>query len=124
MKVLLCLAAMAALTLAAPADTDISGKWSGSAVTSPQNGETIPALLILKQSGNDITGTAGPNEGQQYPITKGTRSGDKITLEIHPNENQTIKVEMALAADHLKGQLTMSRDGESRSATIDVTRAK
>ena len=124
MKALLCLAAVAALLLASPADTDISGKWSGSAVTNPDSGESIPALLVLKQSGNEITGTAGPNESEQHAITKGTRAGDKITIEIQPNEGQKITLDLALAADHLKGKLTMSHDGETRTATIDVARAK
>jgi hypothetical protein len=124
MKTLLCLASMAVLLLAAPADTDITGKWSGTMVTSPDGGDAGPALLVLKQSGSDITGTAGPNEGEQYSITKGTRTGDKITLEVQPNEGKSIKLELALADEHLKGKITMSHDGESRTATIDVTRAK
>ena len=124
MKYLLCAFAVAALCLAAPVDTDLSGKWSGSAVSDPASGESIPAMLILKQSGNDITGSAGPNEDQQYAITKGTRTGDKVKIEVEPNPNQKITLELALEGDHLKGQMTMSRDGETRNAKLDVSRAK
>jgi hypothetical protein len=126
MKTLLCLVALTALTMAAPADVNVSGKWTGTLNTTQPDGAAneSSAFLVLKQEGTAITGSAGPNENEQHPIKKGTVAGDKITLEIEPRENQTIRVELVLAGDRLKGDVIMSRDGESRNGKLDLARAK
>ena len=126
MKILLCLFVLAAIALAIPADTDVSGKWTGTMTrTGPDaGGESSPATLILKQTGGEITGTGGPNEGEQFPLKKGTITGDKVTLEIEPRENQSIKLELVLAGEKMTGEITMSRDGQSRTGKLEVARTK
>jgi hypothetical protein len=49
----------------------VTGKWSGSFNATNPNGETkeSTAVLVLKQTGTDITGTVGPNEDEQFPKT-------------------------------------------------------
>lgn len=125
MKIFLCLFALAALALAVPADVDVSGKWTGSFVrTGPEgNGDTSPALLVLKQTGGEITGTAGPNDGEQFPLKKGSISGDKVTIEIQ-HENQSIRLELVVAGEKMKGEIQMSRDGQTRTGKLEVERAK
>ena len=125
MKIFLYLIAICALALAVPADTDVSGKWTGTLTnTGGDNpGESSPALLILKQAGGELTGTAGPDEGQQFPVKKGTVSGSKVTFEIE-HENQTIKVELVLAGEKMTGDITMSRDGQNRTGKLELARAK
>ena len=124
MKTLLCCVVLAALAGAATADVDVTGKWSGSFNASDQNGETKTAVLILKQSGSDITGTVGPNEDEQFPIQKGKIEGDKITLEAD-HEGHSIKIALVmLAADRIAGDAQMSHDGQIVTAKIDVSRAK
>jgi hypothetical protein len=113
------------MTLAAPADVDVSGKWTGSFVrTGPEgNGDTSPALLVLKQTGGEITGTAGPNDGEQHPLTKGTISGDKVTIEIQ-HESQSIRLDLVVSGDKMKGEIKMSREGQTRTGKLEVERAK
>jgi hypothetical protein len=112
------LVAMVALAIAA--ETDISGKWSGS--FSPVGGDKdSTAFLILKQNGAEITGTAGPNESEQFPIEKGKIEGDKVTLEVHHDE-AILQVTLLLADGRLKGNAKMSANGENREAKIDVGR--
>ena len=63
MKILRCFLVLAALiSFAVAADIDVSGKWSGSFNATGQNGEIkeTTAVMLLKQSGTDITGTVGP----------------------------------------------------------------
>ena len=124
MKILLCLAAIAAIALSAPADVNVSGKWSGTFSVTGSDGNSEPAFLLLKQEGTTVTGSAGPNETQQHPIKKGSVAGNKLTLEIEPRENQTIKLELVVDGDRMKGDINMARDGETRNGKLDLARAK
>lgn len=123
MRTLLCL--LLAATLLAAADVDLTGKWTGTFDMNGPNGETnnSTALLVLKQSGTAITGTVGPNEEQQFPLVKGKVEGDKITLEAD-REGNPVTFNLVLADGRLKGEVLISRDGETRKAKIDVGRAK
>jgi len=125
MKTILCVIALAALALAATFDVDVSGKWTGTAVLPGDDGgnRDSGAFLNLKQSGNEVTGTAGPNEEEQHPV-KGTIEGDKILLSVEAGEEMTIKIELAVSGDRLKGKIMMQRGGETRNGTLDVGRAK
>jgi hypothetical protein len=120
-KLLFCLFLLT-LTLSA---ADVTGKWSGSFETADAGGETrtSTALLNLKQAGSQITGTVGPNEGEQTAISKGTIDGDKIALEVQ-NEGRTMQFRLLLAGDRLKGDATMTREGQTRTAKLDLKRDK
>jgi len=125
MKALLCCLILAALAGVAMADVNVTGKWSGSFNMTGPNGEgkETTALLLLKQSGMDTTGTVGPNEDEQFTITKGKIDGEKIVLEVD-HDGHTIKFELVLAEDRITGEANMSGDGEIRKAKLDVTRSK
>lgn len=125
MKAWLAVLLLGAFALTAAADTDITGKWSGSFEITTPDGETHndTALLILKQSGSDITGTVGPNEDQQFPIQTGKIEGDKITIQAD-HEGRTLKLALVLVADHIKGEANLTREGETSKAKLDVTRVK
>jgi hypothetical protein len=109
----------------AMADTNVTGKWSGSFNMIGPDGQTKDgtALLLLKQNGAEVTGSVGPDEGEQHAITKGKIDGDKITL-VAEDEGRTIQFNLVVAAERITGDVNMSHDGETRKAKIDVTRAK
>ncbi len=123
MRTLLCL--LIATTLAVAADIDVTGKWSGSFNVTAANGETkeTTAVLMLKQDGAAITGTAGPDENEQHPIRKGKIEGDKITFELD-NDGRIINFDLVLATGRITGEANGSRDGQAMKAKIDVGRAK
>jgi hypothetical protein len=125
MRTLLCFLMLAALAGVALADVDVTGKWSGSFNATNSNGETkeSTAVLVLRQSGSDITGTVGPNEDEQFPIQKGKIDGDKITLEAD-DKGRTMTFNLVLASGRITGEAQMSREGQTRKAKIDVGRAK
>jgi autotransporter translocation and assembly factor TamB len=125
MRTLLCFLVLAALAGLVLADVDVTGKWSGSFNATNPNGETkeSTAVLVLKQSGTDITGTAGPTEDEQFAIQKGKIDGDKITLEVD-HDGHTMTLNLVLAAGRITGEAQMSRDGQTMKAKIDVSRAK
>ena len=85
--------------------------------------EAGTAILVLKQSGSDITGTVGPGEGEQHAITKGKIEGDKITLLVE-DDGHTIKLDLVVTGDRITGDVNISHDGETRKGNVDVTRAK
>ena len=125
MKIFVFFVMLAALAGVAIADVDVTGKWSGSFNATAPNGETkeTTALLVLKQSGTDITGTVGPNEDEQFPIQKGKIEGDKITLEVD-HDGQTMKFDLKVDSGRITGEVRGSREGQSMAAKIDVSRAK
>jgi len=120
-----CLLAVFALAGLALADTNVTGRWTGTFAMIGPNGETNDgeALLVLKQTGSDISGTVGPNEGEQHQITKGTIEGDKITLE---SADGAIVIHFALVVkeDRITGDAHAERDGRKMQAKLDVKKQK
>jgi hypothetical protein len=123
MRTIVCILLLGALALVAVADTNVTGKWAGSFKIAGPESDGGTAFLMLKQSGSDISGTVGPGEGEQHPITKGRIEGDKITLLVE-DEGHTIKFDLVVAGDRITGDAKMSQDGQAIQAKIDVTRAK
>jgi hypothetical protein len=125
MKTLLLFIVMAALASVALADVDVTGKWSGGFNATGPNGEAKveTALLELKQNGTEITGTVGPDEDKRLPIQKGKIEGDKITLEAD-NEGHLMKFDLVFADGRITGEAQISKDGETRKARLNLSRAK
>jgi hypothetical protein len=125
MRALLCSLLLVVFALTAAADTDVTGKWSGSFVTMTPDGGTKDgtAVLILKQSGSDITGTVGPSEDEQFRILKGKIEADNIIIEAD-HDGHTIKLALVLAENHIKGDASMATDERTMTAKLDVTRVK
>lgn len=125
MRTLFCTLLLGALALVAAPDTNVTGKWSGSFNMTSSDGQTRDgtALLMLKQTGNEITGSVGPSEGEQHTITKGKIEGDKITLE-SADGPVVMKFDLALAGDRITGEVNAAGEGRTMKAKLDVTRAK
>jgi len=117
----------AALSLAA-GGLDLSGKWSGSFVAVAPDGQNHDsgAYAVFKQTGDQLGGTIGPDEGNQWTIEKGSVNGNKVTIEAKSADDGTsFKCDLVLEGDHLKGPIAATRpDGEKMSATLDLTRVK
>jgi hypothetical protein len=126
MKLALCLALAALAILPAFADVNVSGNWTGTFTATGPDGEThdSEALLVLKQTGSQITGTAGPNGGERYDITKGSIDGNKISIDIQEGDH-TVHFDLTLADDRLTGEANATTpDGGHLHAKLDVKRAK
>jgi len=122
MKRVLCI--LLAAALAAVAAADASGKWSGGFST--ENGGGGTAFAVLKLSGASLSGTAGPNQDEQWPIQDGKIAGNKVSLVVKsPSDGASYKCDLVLDADHLKGEMTITRtDGQTQTAKMDLTRVK
>lgn len=101
---------------------DITGKWSGTMTTGE---EPHPALLDLKQEGTTVTGTAGPDDGERYPIRDGKVEDKRVTFKVDAGEHGLIGVTLTLDGDdHLSGEAMADHDGEHRTAKLDLRREK
>ena len=107
---------------AKPASQDLTGTWAGTFVMT-MDGATRDdvALMVLKQTGKELTGTAGPNADQQWQIVKGVVDGAKVTFEVQA-DGPAIAFQLTLVDGHLKGTAKAEQDGRSMSAVVDVQR--
>ena len=107
------------------ADANVTGKWTGSFNSIGPDGEARESttIMMLKQSGSEITGTFGPNESEQSMVVKGKIDGDKISL-IAEAEGRTVHFDLVLAADRITGDMNMVHSGQTAKAKLDVTRSK
>jgi hypothetical protein len=122
MKKTVCCLLLSVVSLLA----DVTGKWSGSFdVTGPDGGtKADTAFLNLKQEGDKITGTAGPNEDHQMEIKTGKIDGSKIALEVVLEDGNVLTFDLALVEEHIKGNAKGEMNGEKMTAKVDVARVK
>ena len=81
---------------------DVTGKWTGSMVLNA--GRTDPANVHLKQDGNAVTGTMGPSDEKQFPLSSGRMDGDQVTIEAKPGPS-VLRLTMRLEGTKLSGEV-------------------
>ena len=126
MRALLCVIALAAWAVAATADVNLSGKWTGTFNIQGPDGAVMEQgeiVMHLTHTGTALSGTIGPSEEEQLPIVVGKVEGDKVTIEVKRHESP-VKVELTLTGDRLKGGATLIMEDRTATAKIDAGRAK
>jgi hypothetical protein len=102
------LIAVCVLFAASLAAADVAGRWRGT-ITSEMARETtggsIPAYLVLSQSGDRITGTAGADEKMQFKIENASLQGDRLTVEASPKPDSVLRFVLTAKADILQGDV-------------------
>lgn len=124
MKLLSCVFLVIALVITAQA-ADVTGKWSGTYTVIGSDGtagESSPALLFLKQNGAMLTGTAGADESQQFPIDEAKIEGNKLTGSVSPSDGATYRVTLTVDGDRMTGEVTISQSGQTIKAKIELKR--
>ena len=125
----------AAVTSAAQTPApDLTGAWKGSFVTVGESGPEEDLMYMkAKQTGTEITGTAGPSPDQQWPIQKGkvatTKEGTTVTFDVlqvehPPSDGPVIHFELKLVDGHLKGTAKAEYEGRKMNSTVDIQREK
>ena len=123
MKRIFCLLLLAALAVSA-AGTGVTGKWTGTfVINTPGGPQEEKAFLVLQQSGNELTGTAGPEEAKQFPITDGKVDGNKLNFKVQ-SDGPLFSWALVLEDEHLKGDLTATLQDETLTGKFDATRVK
>ena len=97
LAILLILAAGAAWAAAG-----FTGKWQGKLSV---NGDEMPGYLVLKQDGEQLTGTAGPDAEKQVKVTKSSVEGDRMMIEANPPGGSVLRFELRLQDDKLVGDV-------------------
>ena len=100
---------------------DVTGTWKGT--LAPENRDAAPALVILKQTGDTITGTVGPDESERNEIANGKVIQDKVTFDV-PRENGTMRFALTVGADTLTGEVLRDRAGQQQMAKLNLKREK
>jgi len=123
MRILTCFLLLVALVMVSFA-ADITGKWTGTYTMVGGSGDSGETVMVVKQNGTEITGTAGPGEDQQWPIQKGKIEGNKITGEVSSPDGAVYKLDLVVDGDRIRGEATTSQDGQTITLKVDLTRAK
>lgn len=113
----------AMLSAAALCTPNVTGKWSGTLQMDGEN-DAKPAYAVLKQEGNKLSGSVGPNESEQDSFEGGKVDGDKLTFDVPqgPNDEGSIHVEMQVKGDQVTGRATWTGPGVSGSGNISLKR--
>jgi hypothetical protein len=113
------LAALAAVGLMA---ADATGKWTGKLIVPSSDGEQDrPAHLVLKQTGATLTGTAGPDAGEQHPLQNGKAENGVLTFEV-PTGETVMMFTLKHEGDEIRGTITRERDGQKQTAKLELKR--
>ena len=120
MKTLIWALLFTGLTLTAG---ELTGKWSGKFDITTSDGENKPdqAVMTLKVDGTTVTGTAGPNEDQQWAIKNGKLEAGKLTFEVlmegGDGDQGKLVFDLVFDGDAIRGTATgTGHDGEKMSA--------
>jgi len=120
-KALSLLLALSTLLLA----QDIAGTYTGTLTAeTPEGGQGGPATVVIRQEGPTLSITAGPQPDQQRPASKVIRTGNQLKFEIHPPGDvpRTMSFVLILKDGRLTGDVTLTQEGETRRAKLDVTK--
>lgn len=111
------------LALSAAPQVNVTGKWEGAITTRTDDGSTrsSPALLILEQKDNAVTGTVGEHETDRHPIVSASVDGDKLKIHAkNANNSREYHLELTVTGDEMKGSITSG----SRSAQFSAKKKK
>ncbi len=101
------------LLAAGLAAADLTGKWNGTVeFKGPDGSQTGGAFMELKQQGNEVTGQAGPNEGDLVPISNVKFDGKRLAFEVVGPEGRVFKLALEIAGE---GKLEGTVNGETDS---------
>ena len=98
---------------------DVTGRWK---VTMSNGDETITGVALLKQTGDNVTGSIGPDERNQHPLD-GVLKGNLLTLTTNPRRGRTVAFDKCyLTVDGERMTGTTERKGSSDKGTIEFVR--
>lgn len=106
---------------------DLTGLWTGTFTES--SGNPGGARINLTHKDSAVSGTAGPDENRQAPISNGKVTTVKgvtgVTFDVTQPNGVVLSFDLKLTDGRLKGKATgASSSGEKREAAVDVGRAK
>jgi hypothetical protein len=116
------IAALVVLLAVSAMASDVTGKWSGSFKVNGGDHD-VPQLFVFKQDAKTLTGSGGPNAGEQYPIENGRIEGNDLKFELTTGEWK-FAYDLRLTQDALHGDLKLQTVNDSRTAKVSLARVK
>lgn len=101
---------------------DFAGRWSGRFRVEGGDHD-VPQLLVLKQDGNKLTGSGGPNDSEQYPIENGKIAGDRAHFEITTGEWK-FTYDLKAEGRQMKGSLELKSLNDRRTASVTLSKTQ
>jgi hypothetical protein len=103
----------------------LSGTWTGEWEVSP-DGRPGPHYMILKQEGEKITGTVGPNEQQQLAIEHVKFANSHLTFDlvIPAGNGVGLSFDFTVNGDSMSGNALFKMNGTEKPLKLAVKRAK
>jgi hypothetical protein len=119
LSLLLCLA----LALSA---ADVTGRWRGNVTFVGRDGEKVPGtvLLVLKQDGAAVTGTAGPRDDDQKPILNGKAVDGAVTFNVEIHPGMVMRFTLKQAGEEISGEINTDDAPVKMTATLSAKREK
>jgi hypothetical protein len=104
---------------------DVSGRWLGSFDVVRQDGTVEPdnAVLVLKQSGRTLAGSAGQSESKLTPLSEGEVTNQTVRFTVVVHQNVPVTFALKMDGDRLRGEAT-GIPGLEPGATVDVNVAR
>jgi tetratricopeptide (TPR) repeat protein len=104
--------------------SDFTGKWGGNFDAVLPDGRMHRAFIFMdfKQTGSEVTGTAGEDEDKNWRIIDGKAEGDKLTFLAKPEDVQQVHFELVLFGNRLKGEAKVDRNGTVVTIKIDASK--
>ena len=86
--------------------------------------DSKPVYMILKQNGNKLAGSAGPNESEQHPFEGGKVEGNKVTFDVKLGGEGPglMHFDLQLEGDQITGEVGRSGEGLNEAAKISLKR--
>jgi len=97
--------------------SDVTGKWTGSMALN--DGTSQSAYVHLKQNGEVVTGTMGPSDEKQFPITSGGVDREQVTIQAQPGP-AVLKLSLKLEATKLTGEVF---EDDRKIGTVSLEKA-
>ena len=99
---------------------DMNGRWWG---TLRVAGQATPIYLIVVREGATLRGTGGPTRSDQAPMQNGHVEGGHFIFDIAPGGRTALHFDVsATADDRLKGSVTVRRNGQPVTGTVELTK--
>lgn len=108
-------------TLRGTRSVDVSGKWSGDWEIGPDGGPG-PHYMILKQNGDEVTGTAGPNPDMQIAIQNGAMRDGHLTFKISVPGGPSLRFDFAVEREAMRGVAVLAINGGEQNLKLGVKR--
>jgi hypothetical protein len=116
---LLLSASLSVVALCAP---NVTGKWSGTLQMEAGN-DSMPVYMILKQDGNKLAGSTGPNESEQHAFEGGKVEGNNVTFDVSLGGGPgSMHFDLQVEGDQITGRARRSGEGLNQSAKISLKR--